>query len=194
MKKKSSKIYKNDKHAAIIKLPTQSDVSNDDHNPQLQCTQDTAGQSSHDHSDKDELSLHAQGAEGDNMFGLEMDNRLHSLTKAISFDSLLRHYNSMSTSLVDYDTTITSNPSYTVTTEGRAISEQQYDCIQTDDELNQHDEFGCLKLVRHATSDGTYDEVTDPAGGDYVSIDLNPSSAIPQDGQDVKLEDNPSYM
>ena len=192
MKKKSRKIHENSKNIAIIKLPSQSDVSNDDCNSQLQCTQDNTVQSSDDHSDKDVLS---QGAEGDATFRLEItDNTLYFPTKSISLDSLLQHYNSISTSVVDYDTTITPNASYTVTPEGRMTSEQQYDNIQTDDELNQHDEFGYLKLVGCAALDGAYDEVTNPAGGDYISTDLNSSYAIPQDGQDVKLEDNPSYM
>lgn len=49
----------------------------------------------------------------------------------------------------------------------------------------QHDEFGYLCLVGSATP-----TVTDLAGGDYVCINLNPSYSLPQDGEDVKLEDN----
>ena len=190
MKNKSRKINTNDKNAVIIKLPSQSGVANDDCNSQ-QCTKDTTGQSTHNHGDKD---VPSQVAKSDSAFRLETNNTLYLPTKVKSLDSILQHHKSMSAPAGDYDIILTSNPSYTVNPEGRTTSEQQYEGIQTDDELNQHDEFGYLRLVGRAALDGAYEEVTNPAGGDYVSIDLNPSYETPQDGQDVKLEDNPSYM
>ena len=77
-------------------------------------------------------------------------------------------------------------PSYAVgpnSSETGKECEYQYDYVQTDDGLVQHD-----KVVGATTSGGEYDEVIDPA--DNVNIDPNPSYALPQD---VKLEDNPSY-
>ena len=187
-KKKCRKEYVNGNNTTIIKPPSQSEVPNNGHNPQ-QCTQDNADQPSHDHSNNN-ASL--QETESDLAF---TDDTFYLPTKSISLDSILEHCNDMLAPSVDYDVIITPNPPYTVTVEGRTVSEEQYDCIQTDDMLVQHEEFGNLKLVGSAASDGVYDKATNPtAGDDYVSTDLNPSYDVPQDDQDVKLEDNPPYM
>ena len=79
--------------------------------------------------------------------------------------------------------TITPNPSYSHVGPNslQRRKELEYDYVQTDDGLVGHD-----KVV---TSGAVYDEVTDVTM-DTVNIDPNPGYSV---GQDVKLEDNPSY-
>ena len=149
-----------------------------------QHTPNTAGKSQHDHSDKD---VSSQAADVDPESRLERVNELYIPSKAESFNSLLDHGRSVP-SVDNRDVTITPNPSYAVSPnppQTRKKSEQQYDYIQTD-EVVQHDEY--LQLVGSATSDGIYDDiVTDPASADNVNMDLNPSYAVPQGGQDVQV-------
>lgn len=100
-------------------------------------------------------------------------------------------------SVAGCDVTVTPNPSYAVSPnllQTSKKSEKQSDHIQPNDELVQYDELGYLQLVGSATSDGVYDVIIEDTGGDNVNIDLNPSYSVSQeDGQDVELEDNPSY-
>jgi len=160
------------------------DIDDDDitikPNPQ-QYAHITAGQSQHDHTDSGRLS---QGAKVDPSSRLKTVNALYIPTKVKSLDSLLKHDHGC-------DVIITPNPSYATsrlqTTEKFNL---KYDYVQIDDESNQHDKFGYLQLVGSSTSQG---EATDPASKDNVNIDTNPSYSLPQDDQDVKLEDNPSY-
>ena len=79
--------------------------------------------------------------------------------------------------------TITPNPSYSCVCPNSLQSgkELEYDYVQTDDGL-----IGRGKVV---TSGAVYDEVTNVTV-DTVNIDPNPAYSV---GQDVKLEDNPSY-
>ena len=80
------------------------------------------------------------------------------------------------------DVTITPNPSYSRVGPNSLQSgkESEYDYIQT------HGEAGHDKVV---TSGGVYYAVTDIAM-DNVNIDPNPAYSV---GQDVILEENPSY-
>ena len=161
-------------------------IEMNDHNSQ-QPTPNTAGKSQHNHSDKDVLS---QVVNVDPESRLERVNELYIPSKVESLNSLDQ---GRSIPMASCDVTVTPNPSYAVSPnlpQTRKKSEQQYDYIQSDNELVQHDEFGYLQLVGSATSDGVYDDiVTDPTRADNVNIGLNPS----QGGQDVELEDNPSY-
>ena len=144
-------------------------------NPQQQTHNNT---SQHDHTDNGTLSQ--LGAKVDaSKAAMEVLNTLYVPTQVKSVDSSLQHD----------DVIITPNPSYAVgpnSSETGKECEYQYDYVQTDDGSVQHD-----KVVGATTSGGEYDEVIDPA--DNVNIDPNPSYALPQDGQDVKLVDNPSY-
>ena len=100
-------------------------------------------------------------------------------TKVKSLDSLLKRIDDRSVIGV----TVTPNPSYSHVGPNSLQSgkELDYDYVETDDGLVGHD-----KVV---TSGGVYDEVTDVTI-DTVNIDPNPAYSV---GQDVKLEDNPSY-
>ena len=76
----------------------------------------------------------------------------------------------------------------------REKSELQYDYVEIDDKLVQHHEFGCPQL---AASDGACDKASDPTNDDIDTVSiayvLNPSYSLPQGGQSVMLQDNPSY-
>ena len=129
----------------------------------------------HDHTDSGALSQ--LGAVVGPTSKLETVNALYMPFEVKSVGSSLQHD----------DVIITPNPSYAVgpnSSETRKECEYQYDYVQTDDGSVQHD-----KVVGATTSGGEYDEVNDPA--DNVNIDPNPSYALPQN---VKLEDNPSYL
>ena len=79
--------------------------------------------------------------------------------------------------------TITPNPSCSCVGPNslQRGKELEYDYVQTDDGLVGHD-----KVV---ASEAAYDEITNVTI-DTVNIDPNPAYSV---GQDVKLEDNPSY-
>ena len=84
--------------------------------------------------------------------------------------------------MIDYDVTITPNPSYTVgqnSSYSRKESDYQYDYVQPDD--------GVVKQLGYATSGGGQDEVT----VNNVIMDTNPSYSTAQDVS--VMEDNPSY-
>ena len=111
-------------------------------------------------------------------------------TNVKSLDSLLRRIDDRSRSgVIGCDVIITPNPSYTIdpnSLETREESEYPYDYVQTDNELVQQD-----KAAESTTLEGTHNEVTDLA--EDVNIDPNTSYSLPQDDQNIKLEDNPSY-
>ena len=100
-------------------------------------------------------------------------------TKVKSLDSLLKRNDDKS----GIGVTITPNPSYSRVCPNslQRGKELEYDYVQTDDGL-----VGRGKVV---TSGAVYDEVTNVTM-DTVNIDPNPAYSA---GQDVKLEDNPSY-
>ena len=81
------------------------------------------------------------------------------------------------------DVIITPNPSYS-RVDLQSGKEFEYDYVQTENGLVGHD-----KVFKCITSGGVYDKVTDVTM-DTVNIDPNPAYSV---GQDVKLEDNPSY-
>ena len=148
-------------------------------NPQ-QHTRDT---SQYDHTDSGTLQL---GAKVEPKSKLETVNTLYISSKVKSLDSLLRRHDTSRSDVIGCDVIITPNPSYAVgpnSSETGKECKYQYDYVQTDDVLVQHD-----KVVGATTSGGEHDEVIDPA--DNVNIHPNPSYSLPQD---VKLEDNPSY-
>ena len=129
----------------------------------------------HDHTDSGALSQ--LGAVVGPTSKLETVNALYMPFEVKSVVSSLQHD----------DIIITPNPSYAVgpySSETGKECEYQYDYVQTDDGSVQHD-----KVVGATTSGGEYDEIIDPV--DNVKIDPNPSYSLPQD---VKLEDNPSYL
>jgi len=160
------------------------DIDDDDitikPNPQ-QYAHITAGQSQCDNTDSGRLS---QGAKVDLLSRLKTVNALYVPTEVKSLDSLLKRDHGC-------DVIITPNPSY-ATSRLQTIEnfDLQYDYVQIGDELNQQDKFGYLQLVGSSTSQG---EATNPTSKDNVNIDTNPSYSLPQDDQDVKLEDYPSY-
>ena len=144
----------------------------------------THGTSQHDHTDSGTLTQ--LGAEGGPTSKLETVNALYIFSKVKSLDSLLRHHDTSRSDVIGCDVIITPIPSYAVgpnSSETGKECEHQYDYVQTDDGLVQHD-----KVVGATTSGGEHDDVINPA--DNVIIDPNPSYLLPQD---VKLEDNPSY-
>ena len=103
-------------------------------------------------------------------------------TKVKSIDSLLQRIRDRN----GCDIIITPNPSYAVcpnSLQSGKASEYQYDYVQIDDGLVQHD-----KIVGSTAPGGLHNNPVD-----NVTIDPNPSYSLPQGGQDVKLEDNPSY-
>jgi len=103
---------------------------------------------------------------------------LYIPTKVKSLDSLLKRIDDRS----GIGVTITPNPSYSRVGPNSLQSgeELEYDYVETEDGLVGHDKV---------TSGGVHDEVTDVTM-DTVNIDPNPAYSV---GQDVKLEDNPSY-
>ena len=102
-------------------------------------------------------------------------------TKVKSLDSLLKRIDDRS----GIGVTVTPNPSYNRVGPNSLQNgkELEYDYVQTDDGLVGHD-----KVVT-SEGRGVYDEVIDVTI-DTVNIDPNPAYSV---GQDVKLEDNPSY-
>ena len=170
-RKESRRSYNFDDNNVTVKLSS--------HAPNTQQhTSNTSGQS-HDHTDTDTLSQ--LGTKVDPTSRLETVNALYIPTEVKSLDSLLQHHD-----VIGSDVIITPNPSYNVGPNSLDTAkdyEYQYDYVQIDDELVEHD-----KVVGSTTSGGVYDEITDHA--DNVNIDPNPSYSL---AQDIKLEDNPSY-
>ena len=148
-------------------------------NPQ-QHTHNTSGQSQHDHTDNNAFS----------QLGIDPTSRLeivNALYIPTDVKSLEQHGHDRSRSgVINYDVIITPNPSYILSPNSiqtEKESEYQYDYVQTDDKLVQHN-----KVLDPTTSAGPYNEITEHA--DNIDIDPNPSYSPLQD---VKLEDNPSY-
>ena len=113
-----------------------------------------------------------------------------------NLDSLLLQYgHSKSLSdAVDYNVTITPNPSYSFIsnspkTKKKEPEQLEYDYIDNVQLTSTTSTGMCSK----ATSNDVNNATTDSASDDNVPIDPNPSYSLPQDGQDVQLQDNPSY-
>ena len=107
-------------------------------------------------------------------------------TEVKSIDALLQHIHGRSRS--GSNVIITPNPSYTVdpnSLQSRKESEYQYDYVQPDDGLPQHD-----RVVPSTGAGEVHGKVTDHLADNNVFIDPNPSYSLPQV---IKLEDNPSY-
>ena len=108
---------------------------------------------------------------------------------------LLQHGHSKSLSdAVDYNVTITPNPSYSFIsnspkTEKKEPEQLEYDYIDNVQLTSTTSTGMCSKATSHDVNNAT----TDYASDDNVPIDPNPSYSLPQDGQDVQLQDNPSY-
>ena len=176
-------LYRRKKSRRIHNTVNKVELS--EHVPNLQQhTHGTSHQLQYDHTDSDTTQ---SGAKVDHISKLETVNALYISSKVKSLDSLLRCHDTCRTDVIGCDVIITPNPSYAVgpnSSETGKECEYQYDYVQTDDGSVQHD-----KVVEDTTSGGEYDEVIDPV--DNVNIDPNPSYVLPQD---VKLEDNPSYL
>ena len=173
-RKESRRSYNIDDNNVTVKLSS--------HAPNTQQhTSNTSGQS-HDHTDTDTLSQ--LGVNVDPTSKQERVNALYIPTEMKSLDSLLQRLDA--SDVIGSDVIITPNPSYSVgpnSSDTAKDCEYQYDYVQTDDGLVEHD-----KVVGSTISGRVYDEITDRA--DNVNIDPNPSYSL---AQDVKLEDNPSY-
>ena len=140
-----------------------SGVTNDDHNPQ-QHMQNTssAGQPQNYHDDEDGLSEEAENYRSSRM---ETINELYISTNAKYHDSVLEKDKLEPIAIVvDSDVDITPNPSYAVIPNPPQISDQ-YDSIQIDDQLLQHNTVGCLQLAS-ATLNKASDKVIDPVSND----------------------------
>ena len=120
---------------------------------------------------------------------LETINEAYISTKVKSLDSLLKQHNHSrsvsNTCTAGCNVTITPNPSYDVmsnTSQTKKEPEQlEYDYTSYD------------LTAASAASGGVCGDVSNSASNDNVTINLNPSYSLPYNGQDVKLEDNPSY-
>ena len=179
IKKKSSNKCNHDSENFTIQLSLQSDVSNDDHNPQQHMQNTHVGRPQSYHDDEDKLSGEDENYPAS---GMETINELYISVNADSHNSILQQDKDESIAVVvDSDVAITPNPSYSVMPQIRAKSEQ-YDCIQTDDKLLQCKKFGSLQPVDTVTSDEVYNKIIDPVGDhdDYVNSDLNPSYSLSQ--------------
>ena len=177
IKKKSSNKCHHDSENFTIELSSQSDVSNDDHNPQQHMQNTHVGQPQSYHDDEDELSGEDENYPAS---GMETINELYISVNAGSHDPILQQDKDKSIAVVvDSDVAITPNPSYSVMPQIRAKSEQ-YDCVQTDDQLLQCKKFGSLQPVGSTTSVEVYNKVNGPLDDDYVNSDLNPSYSLPQ--------------
>ena len=110
---------------------------------------------------------------------------INSLYMPNKVDPLQQHLNDTSRSgVTGRDVIITPNPSYSVNPYSslsikESDSEHQYDYVQCNDD----------KVVGPTTSERV---CNDPA--DNVDINPNPSYSLPQGDQEVKLQDNPSYI
>ena len=107
-----------------------------------------------------------------------------STDKVKSLDSLLWQHRH-NESVCSCDVTITLNPSYDVALNTLQTNKEpeQLEYDYTNDDL----------LAASAASGGACGKANDPINDDDVNITPNPSYSLPQDGQDVTLEDNPCY-
>ena len=150
--------------------------------PQLP-THNSSVQSQHDRTNRD-MSSQLRGQINPTS-RIEAVNALYILTTVKSLGSILQQHHVASR--IDHvmngcDVIITPNPSYAINPNSLQTGRKakcQYDYVQADD--------GSAQPV---SSDGEYDDVI----AANVSIVPNPSyTGLPQDGQNVKLEDNPSF-
>ena len=91
---------------------------------------------------------------------------------------------------VDYNVIITTNLSYNfASNSSKTNNKAEYDYT----DYVQLTTIASAGIYDKATSNEVDNTVTDPANDDNSDITPNPSYSLPQDGQDVKPEDNPSY-
>ena len=102
-------------------------------------------------------------------------------TEVKSIDALLQHIHGRSRS--GSNVIITPNP-YTNSLQSRKESEYQYDYVQPDDGLPQHD-----RVVVSTGAGEVHNKITDHLADNNVFIDPNPSYSLPQV---IKLDDNPA--
>ena len=147
-----------------------------------QYTHTTAGLSQCDHHTQVVLS---RKLKVEPISRLETINGAYISThKVKSLDSLLRQH-SHNESVCSCDVTITLNPSYDVALNTLQTNKEpeQLEYDYTNDDL----------LAASAASGGACGKANYPVNDDDVNITPNPSYSLPQDGQDVILEDNPCY-
>ena len=150
--------------------------------PQLP-THNSSVQSQCNHTDRDLLSQ-LRGRNNPTS-RIEVVNALYIPTAVKSVGSILQQHHD--TSRIDHDVNgsdviITPNPSYPINPHSLQTGRKtkcQYDYAQADNGSAQP-----------TTLDGDYDDII----SENVNIVPNPSyTVLPQDGQNVKLEDNPSF-
>ena len=126
------------------------------------------------------------------MTRLETVNEGYISARVKSLDSLLlQHGHSRSVChAVDCNVTITPNPSYNfASNSSKTNNKPEYDYT----DYVQLTSTASAGIYDKATSNKVDNTVTNPANDDNSDITPNPSYSLPQDGQDVKPEDNPSY-
>ena len=153
-------------------------------NKKKQHTHNIAGLSQCDHHAKDMLSRKPKIKP---ISRLEIINGVYVSTKVKSLDSLLQQHNhSRSVSnTADCNVTITPNPSYNV-----MLNASQP--MKEPEQLEYDYSYDDL-LASSAASVEVCGNISDSASDDYVNLNYNPSHSLPDDGQDVNLEDNLSY-
>ena len=154
------------------------------YNNKQQHTHNIAGLSQCDHHAKDVLSRKHKVEPTSRLVTI---NGAYVSIKVKSLDSLLRQHNHSRSvcNTADCNVTITSNPSYDVISNAsqamKGPEKLEYDYTSYD------------LIAASAASGGVCGKANDSASDDNVNINPNPSYSLPCNGQDVKLEDNPSY-
>ena len=139
-----------------------------------------------DHCDHPTKDMPSQKLKVEPVSRLETINGAYISThKVKSLDSLLRQH-SYNESVCSCNVTITLNPSYDVAINTLQTKKEpeQLECDFTSDGL----------LAASVASGGACGKANDPVNDDDVNITANPSYSLPQDGQDVTLQDNPCYV
>ena len=180
--------------------------NNSKRDPQLDITMDKHKPQQHTQSQQDYVhntDASPQRIEADKAARLATVNKLDIPIKVKPLDSFLHIQADPSRSVCNMtgcDVIIAPNPLHAINLNrpvSREKSELQYDYVEIDDELVQHHKFGYPQLADSTASDGAPDKASDPTNNDTDTVStvyvVNPSYSLPQGGQNVILQDNPSY-
>ena len=163
-------------------------MHNIDDKQQNRCTADSLS-----HCDQD---VQSQELKIEPLSRLETVNEAYISAKGKSLDSLLLqhgHCKSLSDA-VDYNINIAPNPSCNFVSNSPQTKKEpeqlEYDYADYVQLASTASAGICGKA---ASNDINNVAITNFASDDNVTINPNPSYSLPQDGQDVQLQDNPSY-